>query len=49
VYNCAAFTDVDACEDEPERATAVNGEGAGNVAAARGSSWFSRNRASLFW
>jgi dTDP-4-dehydrorhamnose reductase len=34
VYNCAAFTDVDACEDEPERATAVNGEGAGHVAAA---------------
>ena len=34
MYNCAAFTDVDACEDDPERATAVNGEGAGNVAAA---------------
>lgn len=34
VYNCAAFTDVDACEDEPDRATAVNGEGAGNVARA---------------
>lgn len=34
VYNCAAFTDVDACEDDPERATAVNGEGAGYVAAA---------------
>ena len=34
VYNCAAFTDVDACEDDPERAMAVNGEGAGHVAAA---------------
>lgn len=34
VYNCAAFTDVDACEEEPVRATAVNGEGAGNVAGA---------------
>ena len=34
MYNCAAFTDVDACEDDPERALAVNGEGAGNVAAA---------------
>lgn len=34
VYNCAAFTDVDACEDEPDRALAVNGEGAGNVAEA---------------
>ncbi len=34
VYNCAAFTDVDACEDDPERATAVNGEGAGHVARA---------------
>ncbi len=34
MYNCAAFTDVDACEDEPDRAMAVNGEGAGNVATA---------------
>ena len=34
VYNCAAFTDVDACEDEPERAMAVNGRGPGFVAAA---------------
>lgn len=32
--NCAAFTDVDACETEEERATLVNGDGAGHVAAA---------------
>lgn len=34
VVNCAAFTDVDACESEQEKAFAVNGRGAGNVARA---------------
>jgi dTDP-4-dehydrorhamnose reductase len=34
VLNCAAYTNVDGAEEEPERAMAVNGEGAGNVAAA---------------
>jgi dTDP-4-dehydrorhamnose reductase len=34
VLNCAAFTDVDRAEGEPEQALRVNGEGAGNVAAA---------------
>lgn len=34
VFNCAAFTVVDACESEPERAMAVNGEGVGHAAAA---------------
>lgn len=33
VINCAAFTDVDACEEEPELAMAVNGHAAGTVAA----------------
>jgi dTDP-4-dehydrorhamnose reductase len=33
VINCAAWTDVDGAEAEPEQATAVNGAGAGNVAA----------------
>ena len=32
VINCAAYTAVDAAEDEPEKAYAVNAEGAGNVA-----------------
>jgi len=36
VINCAAFTQVDVCETEPERAYAINGEGVGNVAAAAG-------------
>jgi len=36
VVNCAAFTQVDACESERERAFRVNGEGAGNAAAAAG-------------
>jgi dTDP-4-dehydrorhamnose reductase len=34
VVNCAAYADVDGAEGEPELALRVNGEGAGNVAAA---------------
>jgi len=34
VINCAAYTDVDGAESEQELALAVNGEGAGNLAAA---------------
>jgi dTDP-4-dehydrorhamnose reductase len=34
VVNCAAYTDVDGAESNPERAAAVNGAGAGHVAAA---------------
>jgi dTDP-4-dehydrorhamnose reductase len=34
VVNCAAWTDVDGAESEPEAALAVNGDGAGNVARA---------------
>jgi dTDP-4-dehydrorhamnose reductase len=34
VINCAAHTKVEACETEVERAFAINGEGAGNAAAA---------------
>jgi dTDP-4-dehydrorhamnose reductase len=34
VINCAAWTDVDGAEQHPEAAERVNGEGAGNVAAA---------------
>ena len=34
VINCAAWTDVDGAEAQEEAATAVNGTGAGNVAAA---------------
>jgi dTDP-4-dehydrorhamnose reductase len=34
VVNCAAWTDVDRAETAPEPAHAVNGDGAGNVAAA---------------
>src|SRR3954467_3628829 len=34
VVNCAAWTDVDGAEAEEDRSTAVNGTGAGHVAAA---------------
>jgi dTDP-4-dehydrorhamnose reductase len=34
VINCAAYTDVDGAESDPERAHAVNAEGASNVAEA---------------
>jgi dTDP-4-dehydrorhamnose reductase len=34
VVNCAAYTDVDGAESDPRAAHAVNGAGAGNVAAA---------------
>ncbi len=34
VVNCAAWTDVDGAEEKEDAATAVNGTGAGNVAAA---------------
>lgn len=34
VINCAAWTNVDGAESEPDQATAVNGAGAGHVAAA---------------
>jgi dTDP-4-dehydrorhamnose reductase len=34
VINCAALTDVDGCEADPERATAVNARGAAHVAMA---------------
>src|SRR5207247_1494950 len=34
VVNCAAWTDVDGAEEQPEQALLVNGEGAGIVAAA---------------
>ncbi|MDR1453649.1 MAG: dTDP-4-dehydrorhamnose reductase [Candidatus Margulisbacteria bacterium] len=32
IYNCAAFTNVDLCETEPEQARAVNALAAGNLA-----------------
>lgn len=34
VINCAAYTDVNRAESEEDRATAINGDGAGNVARA---------------
>jgi dTDP-4-dehydrorhamnose reductase len=34
VINCAAWTDVDGAEEHEDRATEINGRGAGNVAAA---------------
>ena len=34
VVNCAAWTDVDGAEADEDAATAINGAGAGNVAAA---------------
>jgi dTDP-4-dehydrorhamnose reductase len=34
IINCAAYTDVDGCESNREKAFAVNGVGAGNLAAA---------------
>ena len=37
VINCAAWTDVDGAEDDPEAADLVNGEGAANVAEAAAS------------
>lgn len=37
VINCAAWTDVDGAEEAEESATAINGAGAGNVAAAAAS------------
>ena len=37
VINCAAWTDVDGAEEAEEAATRINGEGAGNVAAAAAS------------
>jgi dTDP-4-dehydrorhamnose reductase len=32
VLNCAADTAVDLCEERPDRANAINGQGAGNLA-----------------
>ncbi len=38
VVNCAAWTDVDGAEEQPDEALAVNGNGAGNLAAAAAAS-----------
>ena len=37
LVNCAAFTKVDACESDPTRALAINGEAVGRVAMAAAS------------
>src|SRR5689334_13689776 len=36
LLNCAAHTGVDLCEDEPDRANAINGHAVGNLAEACG-------------
>ncbi len=36
IVNCAAWTDVDGCEGDPERARLINATGAGNIARAAG-------------
>jgi len=36
IVNCAAWTDVDGCEADPERAMLINAEGARNIAQAAG-------------
>lgn len=36
IVNCAAWTDVDGCENDPERARLINATGAGNLARAAG-------------
>ena len=36
IVNCAAWTDVDGCEQDPARATLINATGAGNIARAAG-------------
>jgi dTDP-4-dehydrorhamnose reductase len=36
IVNCAAWTDVDGCEGDPERARLINGEAVGSIARAAG-------------